>query len=274
MSQTPRAPSVSQLFAIADHRASPQAVGQPFQAQPGQSAGQWPFVGQLPPHFAIVPAGTPANRGITGEAPPPSAPATTTGFQVRSIPGPGNSLIPVPTGIYDTARGHLVPSVAAAPVPPSPPSYIAELRRGNVGINCVWKEPALRMLAEFESELLRVTEEKWRAYWKVWVDLREPETEARDELQKRRFVARQLRSHTWYNGDQSVLEAMAAIGKIDEVFSAFVVRRREEAQRAIVNRVHPGVAAILFPEAAKDKMKIDSEADTRFRAHIEEAGDE
>ena len=268
MSQIPRAPSVSQLFAIADHRASPQAVGQPFQEQPGQSAGHH-FVRQLPPHLSMVPAGTPANRGITGEAPFPSAPPTMTGFQVHSIPGPGN-LIPVPTGIYDTGRVHPVPSAAvavavAAPVPPSP-SYIAQLRRSNVGINCVWKEPALAMLAEFESELLRVTEEKYRAYWKAWVDLQEPESEARDETQKRRFVARQLRSHAWYSGDESVIEAMAAIGKIDEVFAAFVIRKREEAQRAIVTRVNPAVAAMLFSEAAKAQMKVDSEADARFRA--------
>jgi len=219
----------------------------------------------------MVPAGIPANCGITGEAPLPSAPPTMTGFQVHSIPGPGN-LIPVPTGIYDTGRVHPVPSAtvaAAVPVPPSP-TYNAEMRRGNVGINCVWKEPALAMLAEFEFELLRVTEEKWRAYWKVWVDLREPESEARDETQKRRFVARQLRSHAWYSGDESVIEAMAAIGRIDEVFAAFVIRKREEARRAIVNRVNPAVAAMLFSEAGKDKMKVDSEADTRCRAHIED----
>jgi hypothetical protein len=183
-------------------------------------------------------------------------------------------LLPVPTGIYDTGRGHPVPN-AAFPVPITPsPSYIAELRRGNVGINCVWQEPALSMLAEFESVLLRVNEEKWRAYWKVWVDLQEPQSEARDETQKKRFIARQLRSYAWYKGDDSLVEAMWAICKIEEWFTAFAIKRREQARRVALNRVHPGLAALMFSEAAKDNTKAGSEADTRFRAHIEEAGDE
>ena len=81
----------------------------------------------------------------------------------------------VPTAVYNVVGG-----CRPANADPAPASYIAELRRGKVGINCAWHESALVQLAELEVEVLCVVNEKARAFWKVWVDLRESELEVRD----------------------------------------------------------------------------------------------
>jgi len=280
--QNPRAPSIAQLFAFTDNRApGPQAVvGQPFQAQHGQSAASDRSSRWIPPHLRIVPAPSP-NLAMAGQVPPPNTPAATAvGFQGHShgIPGTLNPN-PTPTIIYDmTGRvggggGH--PACTGGAVPATVPrSYIAELQRGNVGVNCVWKEAALERLAEFEPEILRVLEEKGKAFWRLWVDLNEPQSEARDRETTLRFVARQLRVYPWFKGDETVTEAMEAVRRIRTTYVEFLRDRGGPARILVAanNRMPLGVTvpATMVPQA-EVQMRI--EGGTHCQAQVEEVED-
>lgn len=296
--QNPRAPSIAQLFAIADNlnRASaPQAVvGQPvLQAQHGQSATSDRSSRWIPPHLRIVPAPSHPNLAMTGQVPPPNTPAATAvGFQGHSHGIPGTLTLnpnPTPTIIYDvTGRiggggggggGVVHPPGYTGPAVPAtvPRSYIADLQRGNVGVNYVWKESTLGLLAEFELEILRVLEEKARAFWKLWVDLSEPQSETRDMEKALRFAARQLRVYSWFRGDETVKEAMEAVRKIHVIYVEFMTRNRGGPARILVapandNRMPQGaVPATTMASQAEAQMR--TEGGTQCQAQVREVED-
>ena len=268
--QNPRAPSIPQVFAVAGNRApAPQAAGQPLQAQHGQSAASDRASRWIPPHLKIAPAPSP-NPGMAGQVPPPNTPAATAvGFQGQSHSIPGNlNPSPGPTIIFDmTGRvgggGHAAPPV----------SYIAELQRGNVGVNCVWKESALENLAEFELEILRILEEKGRAFWRLWVDLNEPQSEARDRETVMRFVARRLRVYPWFKGDETVAEGMEAVRKIHAIYVEFMSRDRAAAPARFLvasHRLPLGVTATMVSQA---QVQARAEGGTHCQAQVKEVGD-
>ena len=217
---------------------------------------------------------------MTGQVPPPNTPSTTAvGFQGHSHGIPGNmNPNPTPTIIYDMT-GRVVPGgglpacTGAAPTTTAPRSYIAEMQRGNVGINCVWKPAALERLAEFEPELLRVLEEKGRAFWKIWVDLNEPQSEARDTDTALRFIARQLRVYPWFKGDETVGEAMEATRKIGALYVEFLTRNQGGPARFFVanNRMMPpGVTATMVSQA---EAQMRPEGGTYSQAQVNEVED-
>lgn len=269
---------MSQLFAVVGNRAPapPQAVGQPLQAQHGQTAASDRASRWIPPHLKIAPAPSP-NLGMTGQVPPPpnTPAATAVGFQGHSHGIPGNlNPNPTPTIIYDMT-GRIVgggnPGLTSA-VPTAPGSYISELQRGNVGINCVWKASALERLAEFEPEILRILEEKGRAFWKIWVDLNEPQSEMRDRDMALRFVARQLRGYPWFKGDETITEAMEATRKISAMYVEFLTRNQGGPARFLVanNRMPPGVTATMVPQA---EAQMRPEGGTHCQAQVKEVED-
>jgi hypothetical protein len=207
---------------------------------------------------------------------PPNTPVTATamGFtQGQSVPGNLNvnpNPAPLPTALYNAVHGG---HPANSSTVPAPGSYIAELRRGNVGVNYVWDESTMAQLAELEVEVLRVADEKARAFWKLWVDIREPDLELRDREKGMRFVARQLRTYSWYRGDETVEEAMDAIRKINRISMAFMAGKCEEtAHVSTANRtMPPGVAATMFSGAAG--LRMGATAEMYSQAQVEEAGD-
>jgi len=190
---------------------------------------------------------------------------------------------PTPTIIYDvTGRvgggggvGH-PPVYTGAAVPATVPrSYIAEMQRGNVGVNCVWTESTLGLLAEFELEILRVLEEKGRAFWKLWVDLSEPKSEARDMEKALRFAARQLRVYPWFKGDETVKEAMEAVRKINVIYGEFMTRNRGGPARILVaanHRMPPGVT-VPATMVSQAEAQMRTEGATHCQAQVREVED-
>lgn len=208
-----------------------------------------------------------------GQVPPSNTPAAmAVGFQGHSHGIQGNlNPNPTPTAFYDmTGRvggGHpACTNGAVLNVPTTTRSYIAELQRGNVGVNCVWREPVLERLAEFEPEILRILEEKGRAFWKLWVDLHEPQSEPRDKDATLRFVARQLRSHPWFKGDETVAEAIDATQKIQATYIDFLAPRFLMAN----NRMPQGVTAMMASQA---EAQMRTDGGTHFQAQVREVED-
>ena len=277
MSQTqnPQAPSLAQLFATINNCApAPQTVGQSSQALHGQSATGDRSSRFIPaPHVKIAPAPS-SNPGMMGQAPPPNTSAAmAVGFQGHSHGIQGNSNPnAAPTFMYDmTGRvggGHPASTSGAVLAVPTTTtkSYIAELQRGNVGVNCVWRETVLERLAEFEPEILRILEEKGRAFWKLWVDLHEPQSEPRDKDATLRFVARQLRSHPWFKGDETVAEAIEATQKIQATYIDFVSPRFLMPN----NRMPQGVGATMVSQA---EAQMRTDGGTHFQAQVREVED-
>jgi hypothetical protein len=162
-----------------------------------------------------------------------------------------------------------------------PRSYIAELQRGNVGVNCVWKEATLEQLAEFETEVLRVSEEKARAFWRLWVDLHEPQLEPWDTREKAgRFAARHLRVYPWFKGDETITEAMEAVRRINAAYGEFTTRDRAGGPTRFLmapntnNRTMPPSGVVPPTMVSQAEARMRTEGGTHPQAQVREVEDE
>jgi hypothetical protein len=248
MSQPPQPLPISHLYAIADHRAVPE----PFELTHYQPNTQGPQVG----HAGSLPSDQDSHRGSLSQVPTqPTQPAAAHTFPVH--------------GALASYQTQGIPNTSiifpARPLPPTSWSYVAELKRRNVGTNCVWTDDFLSELAELEPTVLHGGGEKRRAFWKAWVDLRHPglELDLRDTNRLRLMITQSLRGYPWFNGDQTMQEAVVELIRMD------TLRReanRSKAQAACA-LLYDKVAELL---AADDRRMAQALAQAQAQAQAQE----
>jgi hypothetical protein len=191
------------------------AAGPSSQTQSGQSADRVYSV-QIPPGYTFSTIVFSNGTGGTSQQHFVPAPGADQNH------GPGAPDKPAADASDGTGPPSNIYLYIPISVPPRP--YVAELRQGNAGDEGGrWTEPELLYLAALERRVQLEHEEKGRAFWKAWVEVRwSGLCGTCQDGAARGLVEEKLKRYSWYSGDATVDEAINAMRNISEIDRALM----------------------------------------------------